>query len=208
MIKIRLTRKGSKKRPFYHIVAADSRSPRDGRFIEKLGTYNPMLAKDDANRLVMNVEAIKAWIAKGAQPTDRVAKFLANAGAVAVKARPEQTKQHMPKAKTVERAKEKAAKLAELEEAKKAQAEAAEQAKREAEEAAKAQAAEAEAAENAEAVEVMEQAVDAEDTVTEMTAENAQISDEEAKVEVAKDEELAVAPEETTVEAVEEKVAE
>ena len=82
-MKIRLARGGSKKRPFYSIVATDSRMPRDGRFLEKLGTYNPMLAKDDASRVVMNVERAKELLATGAQPTDRVARFLEAAGVLA-----------------------------------------------------------------------------------------------------------------------------
>ncbi len=85
--KIRLARGGSKKRPFYSIVVTDSRMPRDGRFLEKLGTYNPMLAKDDANRVVMNVERAKELLATGAQPTDRVARFLEAAGVLAKKVR-------------------------------------------------------------------------------------------------------------------------
>jgi small subunit ribosomal protein S16 len=82
-MKIRLARGGSKKRPHYSIVASDSRMPRDGRFLEKLGTYDPMLAKDDENRIKMDLDKIKAWLAKGAQPTDRVARFLESAGVLA-----------------------------------------------------------------------------------------------------------------------------
>ena len=78
--KIRLARGGSKKRPFYRIVAADTRSPRDGRFIEKLGTYNPLLPKDSAERVTMNAERIQHWLDNGALPTDRVARFLDAAG--------------------------------------------------------------------------------------------------------------------------------
>ena len=81
--KIRLARGGSKKRPHYSIVVADSRMPRDGRFLEKVGTYNPMLAKDAEDRIKMDVERIKEWLAKGAQPTDRVARFLESAGVIA-----------------------------------------------------------------------------------------------------------------------------
>ena len=81
-MKIRLARGGSKKRPFYSIVAADSRMPRDGRFIEKLGTYNPLLPKDSEDRVKMNVERIQHWIAQGAQPTDRIARMLEAAGLV------------------------------------------------------------------------------------------------------------------------------
>jgi len=80
MLKIRLARGGAKKRPYYSIVIADSHSPRDGRFIEKVGTYNPLLKKDDPQRVTLKVESITAWIAKGAQPTDRVARFLAKEG--------------------------------------------------------------------------------------------------------------------------------
>jgi small subunit ribosomal protein S16 len=77
---IRMARAGTKKRPFYHIVAADSRSPRDGRFIERLGFFNPLLPKDHAERLKLDLDKAKAWIAKGAQPSDRVARFLDAAG--------------------------------------------------------------------------------------------------------------------------------
>jgi small subunit ribosomal protein S16 len=77
-IKIRLARAGSKKRPFYRVVAADSRMPRDGRFIEKLGTYNPLLSKDDSNRVKLDLERIKVWLSKGAQITDRISRLLEN----------------------------------------------------------------------------------------------------------------------------------
>lgn len=80
-MKIRLARGGSKKRPFYSIVATDSRMPRDGRFLEKLGTYNPLLAKDDENRVKMDIERVNHWLAQGAQPTDRIARMLEAAGA-------------------------------------------------------------------------------------------------------------------------------
>ncbi|HEX4180333.1 MAG TPA: 30S ribosomal protein S16 [Caulobacteraceae bacterium] len=80
MLKIRLARGGAKKRPYYSIVVADSHSPRDGRFIEKVGNYNPLLKKDDPNRVNLKVERLQDWIAKGAQPTDRVARFLAAEG--------------------------------------------------------------------------------------------------------------------------------
>ena len=81
-LKIRMARAGTKKRPFYHIVVADSRSPRDGRFIERLGYFNPLLPKDKTERLKLDLEKAKAWIAKGAQPTDRVMRFLDDAGIV------------------------------------------------------------------------------------------------------------------------------
>lgn len=82
MLKIRLARGGAKKRPYYNIVVADSRSPRDGRFIEKVGAYNPMLPKD-AQRVTLKAERISEWLSKGAQPTDRVARFLAKEGLAA-----------------------------------------------------------------------------------------------------------------------------
>ncbi|MGB0851694.1 MAG: 30S ribosomal protein S16 [Pikeienuella sp.] len=108
-LKIRLARGGSKKRPFYAIVAADSRMPRDGRFIEKLGTYNPLLNKDDENRVKMNVERIMELIGNGAQPTDRVSRFLEAAGAIEKKTRNNPNKAK-PGTKAVERAEEKAEK--------------------------------------------------------------------------------------------------
>jgi small subunit ribosomal protein S16 len=80
MIKIRLARGGAKKRPYYSIVVADSHSPRDGRFIEKVGTYNPLLKKEDPQRVTLKVERLQDWIGRGAQPTDRVARFLAAEG--------------------------------------------------------------------------------------------------------------------------------
>jgi small subunit ribosomal protein S16 len=108
-LKIRLTRGGAKKRPFYSIVVADSRSPRDGRFIEKLGTYNPMLDRGHAQRLVMNNERIKHWLDHGALPSDRVARFLGDAGLVAKPEIHETPHQSAPKAKAQERAKAAAA---------------------------------------------------------------------------------------------------
>jgi small subunit ribosomal protein S16 len=110
-MKIRLARGGSKKRPHYSIVAADSRMPRDGRFLEKLGTYNPLLAKDSEDRVKMDVERIKEWLAKGAQPTDRVARMLEAAGVIEKKTRANPNKAK-PGKKAEERAKEKADKAA------------------------------------------------------------------------------------------------
>jgi small subunit ribosomal protein S16 len=86
-MKIRLARGGSKKRPYYAIVAADSRMPRDGRFIEKLGTYAPLLPKDSEDRVKINMERVTYWLGQGAQPTDRVARFLEAAGATPKTAR-------------------------------------------------------------------------------------------------------------------------
>ncbi len=77
---LRMARAGTKKRPFYHIVVADSRSPRDGRFIERLGYFNPLMPKDNTERLKFDIEKAKDWLAKGAQPSDRVARFLDDAG--------------------------------------------------------------------------------------------------------------------------------
>jgi small subunit ribosomal protein S16 len=109
MLAIRMTRHGAKKRPFFHIVVADSRSPRDGRFIEKLGTYNPLLPKDHAQRLTLNKERIAHWLQVGAQPSDRVAKFLSQAEMMKPRERREQTKKSQPRAKAQERMKAEAA---------------------------------------------------------------------------------------------------
>jgi small subunit ribosomal protein S16 len=113
-MKIRLARGGSKKRPFYRIVAADSRMPRDGRFIEKLGTYNPLLPKDSEDRVQMNMERVKYWLDQGAQPTDRISRFLEAAG-VAEKKERNNPKKAEPGKKAQERAEEKANKAAEAE---------------------------------------------------------------------------------------------
>ena len=102
-MKIRLARAGTKKRPFYRIVAADSRMPRDGRFIEKLGTYNPLLPKDSAERVKMSLERIKYWMDQGAMPTDRVSRFLEAAGELDGKER-SNPKKAMPRKKARERA--------------------------------------------------------------------------------------------------------
>ncbi len=107
-MKIRLARGGSKKRPFYAIVASDSRMPRDGRFIEKLGTYNPLLAKDNEARVVLNVERIQYWLSQGAQATDRVQRFLESAGLKEKKAR-SNPKSAVPGKAMAERAAKKAA---------------------------------------------------------------------------------------------------
>ena len=110
-MKIRLARGGSKKRPHYAIVASDSRMPRDGRFIEKLGTYNPLLAKDSEDRVKMDLDRVKHWLALGAQPTDRVARFLEAAGVVAKKER-SNPKKAVPGKAAAERAAKKAEKAA------------------------------------------------------------------------------------------------
>ncbi len=105
-LRIRLARGGAKKRPFYRIVVADSRSPRDGRFIEKIGSYNPMVAKDHPERIKLDEDRAKHWISVGATPSDRVARFLGQANIIAMPAIPQQTKKNQPKAKTLERMKE------------------------------------------------------------------------------------------------------
>ncbi|MDA0307020.1 MAG: 30S ribosomal protein S16 [Proteobacteria bacterium] len=105
-LRIRLSRGGAKKYPYYRIVVADSRRPRDGRYIERLGTYNPMVAKDHPERLNTNDERIKYWLGVGAQPSDRVARFLSDKGLVDKPVIHEQTKQHLPRARTLERQRE------------------------------------------------------------------------------------------------------
>ena len=104
-VKIRLARAGAHKRPFYHIVVADSRSPRDGRFIEKVGSYNPMLPADHADRVRLQNERITHWLSEGALATDRVARFLGHAGLAPMPAFREQPIQAAPKKKAQERAK-------------------------------------------------------------------------------------------------------
>ena len=151
---IRLSRGGSKKRPYYKIVVTDSRAPRDGRFIERIGSYNPLLAKDDANRVIIDAERAKHWVSVGAQPTDRVARFLDAAG---VKERPARNNPNKaePGQKAKDRAEDKATKLAEAEEAAKAAEEAA-KAQPEEEAAPEAAAEETAAAEDAPAAEASE----------------------------------------------------
>ena len=135
-LKLRLARGGSKKRPYYKIVVADARSPRDGRFIEQIGHYNPMLPKDSGERVGLNEDRIKHWLDNGAQPTDRVLRFLDEAG-LAKRAQPNNPKKGEPGQKAKERAEERAAKLAEAAEAaKEAAASAAESASETAENAA------------------------------------------------------------------------
>ncbi|MBM7407236.1 MULTISPECIES: 30S ribosomal protein S16 [Sphingomonas] len=124
-ISMRLSRGGSKKRPYYRIVVADARSPRDGKFIEKVGTYNPLLAKDDAKRVVLDTERAKHWLSVGAQPTDRVLRFLDAAGVKERTARNNPNK-GKPGEKATERAEERAAKAAEAAAAAEAPAETAE----------------------------------------------------------------------------------
>ena len=179
-LRIRLARGGAKKRPFFRIVIADSRMPRDGRFIERVGTYNPMLAKDDPNRVTLKTERIEHWLQVGAKPSDRVARFLGKAEIIPMPTYREQPKKSQPRPKTLER-------LAEREEKKKAAAEAA-------------AAAEAEAAETP-AEETAAEEAPAEEAAAEAPAEEAKTEEaapaedaapaEEAKAEEAPAEEAA-----------------
>ena len=122
---IRLARYGAKKRPYYHVVVTDSRNARNsGNILETVGKYNPMLAKTDEKRVILDLEKIKSWMAKGAKPSDRVYKFLVVAGVVNAKPIPNQTKKNQPSEKTQQKAKDKAEKLAKIAE-EKANAEAA-----------------------------------------------------------------------------------
>jgi small subunit ribosomal protein S16 len=113
---MRLSRGGSKKRPYYKIIVADSRSPRDGKFIERIGSYNPLLPKDSEERIKLDAERAKHWLAAGAQPSDRVARFLDAAGVLERKAKVNLTKGE-PGDKAKERVEERATKLAAAEEA-------------------------------------------------------------------------------------------
>jgi small subunit ribosomal protein S16 len=182
-LRIRLSRGGAKKRPFYRIVVADSRSPRDGRFIEKIGTYNPMLAKDDPARINFDADRAKHWLGVGALPSERVAKFLAGADLIKLPERREQSKQHMPKKKAQERME------AEKEAAEAAAAAAAEEAAAPAEEEAPAEEAPAEeaAAEEAPAEEAAAEEAPAE----EAPAEEEPAAEEPAAEEPAAEEEEA-----------------
>lgn len=121
-VQIRLSRGGAKKRPYYRIVVANSRSPRDGRYLEQIGTYNPLLAKDDENRVKLDEDRARYWLGVGAQATDRVARFLDAAG-IKERTPKNNPKKGEPGEKAKERAEERAAKLAEAEEAAKAPAE-------------------------------------------------------------------------------------
>ncbi len=170
---MRLSRGGSKKRPYYKIVVADSRAPRDGKFIERIGSYNPQLAKDDAGRVVLDADRAKHWLAAGAQPSDRVARFLDAAGVKERKASVN-PKKGEPGQKAKDRAEDKAAKLAEAEEAAAAAAAAPAVEEAVAEEAAPAEevAAEAPAA---------EEAAPAEEAVAEDAPAAEEISEEKAE---------------------------
>ena len=103
-VRIRLSRGGAKKRPYYKIVVADSRRSRDGKFIEQIGSYNPMLSKGNPDRVKVNVEKAKDWMDKGAQPSERIKIFLSNIGMIEKPIITEKTKKHLPKKKTKEKA--------------------------------------------------------------------------------------------------------
>ena len=181
-VSIRLSRGGSKKRPYYRIVVADARSPRDGNFIEKIGTYNPLLAKDDEKRVTLDTERAKHWLSVGAQPTDRVHRFLDKAGVLERTARNNPTK-GKPGEKALERIEENEKKAAAAVEAEAA----AKVAAAEAAEAEKAAAAEAAAAPAPEVVEdvVAEAAPEAEAPAAEEAAPEAEAATEEAAAEEA-----------------------
>ena len=151
--KIRLARGGSKKRPFYRIVIADERAPRDGNFIEKIGNFNPMVPKDHKERVVISKERAEHWLKVGAQPTDRVQRILAELGMIEAPKITEKTKKHLPKAKAQERIKAKEEAALKAEEEAKAAAEAAKaEAEKPAEEPAAEEQPQTEAAPEAEAV--------------------------------------------------------
>ena len=179
MLKIRLARGGAKKRPYYHIVIADSHSPRDGKFIEKVGSYNPMLPKDGATpRVALKVERIAEWLGKGAQPTDRVARFLSQDETLGQKVKWTQSNnpnKAQPGKKAQERAAERAQREADRLEAEAAAkveaAEAAARAKEEAAAAAAAPAVEEAPAEEAPAAEAAAEDAPAAEEATEEKAE-------------------------------------
>ena len=147
--KMRLARGGSKKRPFYRIVIADERAPRDGNFIEKIGNFNPMVPKDHKERVVISKERAEHWLKVGAQPTDRVQRILAELGMMDAPKITEKTKKHLPKSKAQERTKAKEEAAVKAEEDAKAAAEAA---KAEAEKPAAEEQPQAEAAPESEAI--------------------------------------------------------
>ena len=176
--KMRLARGGSKKRPFYRIVIADERAPRDGNFIEKIGNFNPMVPKDHKERVVISKERAEHWLKVGAQPTDRVQRILADLGMMDAPKITEKTKKHLPKAKAQERTKAKEEAALKAEEDAKAAAEAA---KAEAEKPAAEEQPQAEAAPEAEAV--------AEETPAAPEAEPAASEEAPTELEAAAEEE-------------------
>ena len=196
-VSIRLSRGGSKKRPYYRIVVADARSPRDGSFIEKIGTYNPLLAKDDAKRVTLDTDRAKHWLSVGAQPTDRVARFLDVAGVKERAARNNPTK-GKPGEKALERIEEQEKKAvdaaAAAEAAKLAAVETAEAEKAAAAEAAEAEKAAAAAAEAAAAPAPEPEAVADEAPANEAPANEATPSSDAGDDVAATDGESAQAP--------------
>ncbi len=172
-VAMRLSRGGSKKRPYYRIVIADIRSPRDGKFIERIGSYNPLLAKDDEKRVVLDLDRAKHWLSVGAKPSDRVSRFLDAAGLMKREARNNPNKAK-PGEKATERAEEKAEKAAAAVEAEK------EAAAAPAEEAPAEEAVEAPAAETAPAEDTKED-TPAEETSAEETKENAPAEEEKSE---------------------------
>jgi len=170
-LKIRLARGGAKKRPFYRIVVAEASAPRDGRYVERVGTYNPMVPKDHEQRLALNGERISFWMSKGAQPTERVHKMLASAGLMAAPALRDQPKKSAPGKKRADREAAASAAAAEAEAAQAAEAAAAEAA------AAEAAAAAEDAAEDAAPA---EEAVAEDAPVEEAVAEEAAAEEEKA----------------------------
>tara|TARA_B100000900_G_scaffold18510_1_gene14488 strand:+ start:79 stop:645 length:567 start_codon:yes stop_codon:yes gene_type:complete len=181
--KIRLARGGSKKRPFYRIVIADERAPRDGNFIEKIGNFNPMVPKDHKERVVISKERAEHWLKVGAQPTDRVQRILSDLGMMEAPKITEKTKKHLPKAKAQERIKAKEEAALKAEEDAKAAAEAA---KAEAEKPAEEASAPTEAAESQE--EASTETV-AEEAPAEEVAPETETPAEPEKAEEAKEEE-------------------
>ena len=181
--KIRLARGGSKKRPFYRIVIADERAPRDGNFIEKIGNFNPMVPKDHKERVVISKERAEHWLKVGAQPTDRVQRILSDLGMMEAPKITEKTKKHLPKAKAQERIKAKEEAALKAEEDAKAAAEAAKaEAEKPAEEApAPTEDAESQEEESTETV--------AEETPAEEAAPETETPAEPEKAEEAKEEE-------------------
>lgn len=177
-VSIRLSRGGSKKRPYYKVVVANSRAPRDGKYLEQVGTYNPLLAKDDTNRVRLTEDRVRHWLGVGAQPTDRVARLLDKAG-IKERAATLNPKKGEPGQKAKDRAEDKAAKLAEAEEARAAAA-----AAPAVEEVAEEAPAEVEAAE-APAEEVTEEAAAEAPVAEETAAEAAPVADEAAPAEEA-----------------------
>jgi small subunit ribosomal protein S16 len=186
-ISLRLSRGGAKKRPYYRIVASDSRSPRDGKYLEQIGTYNPLLAKDDPARVKLDEDRARHWLGVGAQPSDRVARFLDAAG-IKERAVRNNPKKGEPGENAKARAEEKAAKLAEAEEAAKAAAEA--PAEEEVAEAAAAEqpAEEAPAAEEAPVEEAQAEAAPAEEVVAEAAPAEEAVAEEAPAEEAAAEE--------------------